>query len=99
MRSLQTGDELVVTASDPGLDGAAWCRHFGHTVAYQEREGALVRLRIRKVGLDADWCRGCRGAEADGKLRKTMVVFSGDLDKVLAAFVLPTERSAWAAKW
>ncbi len=90
MHGLQAGDELVVTASDPGFaaDGAAWCRHFGHTVVSQERDGALVRLRIRKGGLTPPGGAAAGQTAAAGKPRKTMVVFSGDLDKVLAAFVI-----------
>ncbi len=91
MQGLQTGDELIVSASDPGFtaDGAAWCRHFGHTLVSQEQAGPLVRLRIRKGGpmQPAAAANSDKPAGA-GKPRKTMVVFSGDLDKVLAAFVI-----------
>ncbi len=94
MRELQAGDELLVTASDPGFaaDGAAWSRQFGHTVVSQERAGNLVRLRIRKgAPLQPGAAPVPTAASATapaGKPRKTMVVFSGDLDKVLAAFVI-----------
>ncbi len=47
-----------------------------------------MRLRIRKVGLTPTGVAAAGRPAADGKPRKTMVVFSGDLDKVLAAFVI-----------
>jgi tRNA 2-thiouridine synthesizing protein A len=46
---LAPGDELEVTASDPGAlaDIPAWCRVHGHTVLDARREGREVVVTLR----------------------------------------------------
>lgn len=89
---IRAGGELRVRASDPGFasDGAAWCRRFGHEVLGIEREAHEVLLRLRKRAPAGPAQGGSPRAAAgtDGKSRKTMVIFSGDLDRVLAALVI-----------
>jgi len=84
MAGLAPGDELDLTVSDPGFlaDGPAWCRAQGHTLVDLRTEGAKVRARIRKGGA------GVASAAAPAVKKQSMVVFSGDLDKALAAFVI-----------
>lgn len=54
IKRLAAGDELEVTATDPGTlhDIPAWCRIHGHAVLAAEREGDACRFRIG-VGGDA----------------------------------------------
>lgn len=54
MKTLQPGDVLVITATDPGVlqDIPAWCRINGHTVLSVRREESLVTVEIRS-GSDA----------------------------------------------
>ncbi len=49
IRSLQSGDLLVVVASDPGVlyDIPSWCRIHGHELVASVREGKLCRITIR----------------------------------------------------
>ena len=86
-QALKPGDVLTAVASDPGFaqDGPAWCRRQGHEVLAVERRGAETTLRLKK----GEPCvvAPAAGAPAAGD-KKTMVVFSGDLDKVMAAFVI-----------
>ena len=84
MVGLAPGDEIAITVSDPGFcaDGAAWCRAHGHTLLDMRTEGAKVLARIRK-GI----APSAAGAAPPAK-KQSMVVFSGDLDKALAAFVI-----------
>ncbi len=86
--ALAPGDELVLRASDPGFaaDVRAWCEGVGHALLGVERNGALIEARIRKQAASAPTAR--EGAPAPDTRRKTFVVFSGDLDRVLAAFVI-----------
>ncbi len=46
---LSPGEELVVTATDPGVknDIPAWCRINGHEVLDIEEAGREIRIRIR----------------------------------------------------
>lgn len=87
MDKLSTGDEIKIRASDPGFaaDAPAWCAKHCHEVIGVQVRGATVEAHLRKGG-------GAPVAAASGteprKDHKTFVVFSGDLDKVLAAFVI-----------
>jgi peroxiredoxin family protein/TusA-related sulfurtransferase len=85
MDKLPAGDEIKIRATDPGFaaDVSAWCLRNGHLVLDVRRNGALVETHIRKAA----------GPQAStpvtvAKDKKTFVVFSGDLDKVMAAFVI-----------
>ena len=78
------GTRLQVTASDSGFaeDVKAFCAHGGHElISVTSKDGFIV----------AELCLGehkdSRAAKAP-TAQKTMVVFSGDLDRVLAAFIL-----------
>ena len=82
---MNAGDELVVTASDPGFfsDAPAWCRRNGHELLDITRDGMKITARIRVGG-----ARATAVVPPAGSSKKTFVVFSGDLDRVLAAFVI-----------
>jgi peroxiredoxin family protein/rhodanese-related sulfurtransferase/TusA-related sulfurtransferase len=87
MEPMRPGDELRVRVTDSGFlsDAPAWCRAQGHELVELRAEGAEVRARIRKgsgVGPAAPAAAGARPR------KKTFVVFSGDLDRVMAAFIL-----------
>jgi peroxiredoxin family protein/rhodanese-related sulfurtransferase/TusA-related sulfurtransferase len=86
MESLAVGDEIVVRASDQGFftDAPAWCLSQGHRVVEVAQKGAVVEARIRK-GAKAASPQTVAGARPN---KKTFVVFSGDLDRVLAAFII-----------
>lgn len=52
IRQLAPGDELEVTATDPGAlhDIPAWCRVHGHRLLAAERRGDACRFRIAVCG-------------------------------------------------
>ena len=85
MKDLAPGELLEVTASDPGFarDVDAWCRRTGNTlVSNVERNGEFVAT-IRRGGVPAP----TQTAEARPK-GKTIIVFDGEMDKILASFVI-----------
>ena len=86
------GEELDLRASEPGFmkDIQAWCQANGHLFEGGQAVAGGVQCRIRKAAPAALASPPPHGAAAGGKLKKTLVVFSGDLDKVLAAFVIAT---------
>jgi peroxiredoxin family protein/rhodanese-related sulfurtransferase/TusA-related sulfurtransferase len=88
LEAMEPGDEVVATATDPGFacDAPAWCRRRGHEVLGLKQEGPRTTARIRK-GRKSEPVPAAPGA-CSPRNGKTMVVFSGDLDKVLAAFVI-----------
>ncbi len=82
---LQPGDEVLVHVSDPGfaLDAPAWAQKNGHELLEIHPEGPGYAARFRKGGQPAGL-----GAAAKIRDKKTLVVFSGDFDRVLACFIL-----------
>ena len=96
VKDMKNGEQLEVTASDPGFskDVASWCRRTGNTLVSNQKEGTSYVAVIQK-GLSKD-------APSDNKTNlqtgapivrdtpqgKTIIVFDGDMDKVLASFVI-----------
>jgi NADPH-dependent 2,4-dienoyl-CoA reductase/sulfur reductase-like enzyme/peroxiredoxin family protein/rhodanese-related sulfurtransferase/TusA-related sulfurtransferase len=82
---LNPGDEVLVHVSDPGfrLDAPAWAATNGHEMLDIRPEGPGYAATFRKRGGPI-----AGGAAARIRDKKTLVVFSGDFDRVLAAFIL-----------
>ena len=90
MQNLKEGDALKITASDPGFarDIDAWCRRTGNTLLSNEHKGSDFVATV---------CKGCPQAPVSVKETpegKTIIVFSGDLDKVLASFIIANGAAA-----
>lgn len=96
VQNLEDGDQLEVTASDPGFfkDVVSWCRRTGNTLVSNRKDGTSCVAVIQK-GLPAAENQAVRPeVQADGPIvkdtphGKTIIVFDGDMDKVLASFVI-----------
>ncbi|MBR6040924.1 MAG: FAD-dependent oxidoreductase [Clostridia bacterium] len=88
VKEMKDGELLEVSASDPGFakDIVSWCKRTGNTlVSNEERDGAYVAT-IRR-GTNAPAVQKTASVEAAPK-GKTIIVFDGDMDKVLASFVI-----------
>lgn len=88
---------LKVSATDMGFarDIESWCRRTGNTLVKTERVDRENIVYIRK-GLAEDKA-GAAAKPASMQEReggKTMIVFSGDLDKVLASFIIANGAAA-----
>lgn len=85
MKDAAVGDEVEVTVSDPGfaLDAPAWASKNGHKLVSLEPRGAGYIATMRKGGY-APIATG----SAPAKKKTSMVVFSSDLDKLIAAFII-----------
>ena len=91
------GGCLRVLVSDPGFtkDAAAWCKSQGHRLLEAgPADGHYVALL--QVGSAEAVTAGACGDQPSAKVDKgqTIVVFSGDLDRVLAAFVIANGAAA-----
>lgn len=84
MLTMAPGDEVLAHVSDPGfrLDAPAWATRNGHTLLEITPEGPGYAARFRKGGAQLS------GAASRIKDKKAFVVFSGELDKMLAAFII-----------
>lgn len=88
MKELNAGECLEVTASDPGFakDIVSWCERTGNQLISNEKRGTAYVATIQKV--DAQVAESTKVENVVLPQGKTMVVFDGDLDKVLASFVI-----------
>lgn len=109
IQKLEDGQTLEVRASDPGFakDVAAWCRRTGNSLIYNGKEGFDYVARIRKGAAGGDLSApNVRNVPADqspvvmnnGNDGKTIIVFSGDMDKVMASFIIANGAAALGKK-
>ncbi|MBQ1616162.1 MAG: FAD-dependent oxidoreductase [Ruminococcus sp.] len=87
VKSMNDGDILEVTASDPGFakDVASWCRRTGNTLLSNEEKNDEYIATIQR-GTNA--VPQASAQETTPDKGKTIIVFDGDMDKVLASFVI-----------
>lgn len=90
IKDMPAGAMLEISASDPGFtkDIGAWCRRTGNTLLATERRGADYVARVQKGAASA------APVVRDSEQGKTIIVFSGDLDKVLAGFIIANGAAA-----
>lgn len=91
IKDMENGQVVEVLASDPGFvrDIEAWCRRTGNTLLGSDKRGGDYTALVQK-GSDKAPCKET-ACTPDGK---TIVVFSGDLDKVLASFIIANGAAA-----
>lgn len=85
MKEAKTGDVIHITATDFGFlnDARAWVEKTGNRLLSIEQEGNKIVAKIQKGQPKIE--RSSNKAPSDGK---AIVVFSGDMDKALAAFII-----------
>lgn len=79
---IKDGEKVKVTSTDKGFfaDIEAWCRTTGNTLVSLDKDKQIISAIIKKGGKSV--------ANTDNKKAQTIVVFSGDLDKAMAAFII-----------
>ena len=85
---MKDGQMLEVSASDPGFarDIEAWCRSTGNTLVRNEVKDGQYTAMIRRGTVIEE--TGISHVDGNGRNGKTIIVFDGDMDKVLASFVI-----------
>lgn len=93
--ALKVGESLCITATDQafGRDVASWCRVTGAELLSLETRNGKIIAQIRKQKPEA----ACT-TTVDKAGNKTIVVFSDDLDKALASFVIANGAAATGRK-
>jgi NADPH-dependent 2,4-dienoyl-CoA reductase/sulfur reductase-like enzyme/peroxiredoxin family protein/rhodanese-related sulfurtransferase/TusA-related sulfurtransferase len=83
MDRLAPGETLTITASDPGFfqDAQSWARVTGNPLCRISTEKGVVTAVIEKGG-------SAPATTSAGGNDKTIIVFSGDLDKAIASFII-----------
>lgn len=97
MQSLGNGDRLRVTATDPGFarDIGSWCDNTGHRLLDQGKDGDRWFAEIEKIETAEE---PAPLAKTNRAREKTMIVFSGDLDKAIASFIIANGAAAMGNK-
>ncbi|WP_027400247.1 FAD-dependent oxidoreductase [Anaerovorax odorimutans] len=92
VNEIEPGDIIQVSATDMGFarDIDAWCKRTGNTLVKSERIGKENIVYIQKgTNNNADTnSSGTPSGAVSIPQGKTIIVFSGDLDKVLASFII-----------
>ena len=98
--SMQAGEILEVTASDPGFaaDIPSWCNSTGHALLEVKPAAGRYVARIQRGQAAYPSIQTACSASTETATGKTIVCFSGDLDKVLAAFVIANGAAAMGHK-
>ena len=96
MDALAVGQQLEVRATDAGFprDAEAWCRTTGHKFLGKRAEGGIQIVEIEKATPQVVEATQPQTSEQG----KTLILFSDDLDKTLATFVLANGAAATGKK-
>ena len=92
---IQAGERLEMTATDAGFarDAQAWCNSTGNSLISNTEEKGKFTVVIEKGGPKV--CGPVSSCDGGGK---TFIMFSDDLDKALATFVLANGAAATGKK-
>jgi NADPH-dependent 2,4-dienoyl-CoA reductase/sulfur reductase-like enzyme/peroxiredoxin family protein/rhodanese-related sulfurtransferase/TusA-related sulfurtransferase len=94
MIAAETGDVINITSTDPGFfsDAAAWCARTRNTYLKGEKLDDSFAVWIKK-GCEGESATtgACMASAGDDK---SIIVFSGDLDKALASFIIANGAAA-----
>ena len=94
IKSMNCGEILKIKATDPafGEDIKAWCERTGNKLVGILSEGNVINAVIQKR------MREESAVVADGKNDKTIILFSSDLDKAIASFIIANGAAAMGRK-
>lgn len=98
--SMNDGETLKVIASDPGFyeDIKSWCKRTNNELVSLDKEKGNVIAFIKKKDKLDEPAITLANSAAVAKDNKTMVVFSGDLDKAIASFIIANGAASMGKK-
>lgn len=94
MAELADGQQLEIIATDPGFprDAEAWCKTTGNRLISAVSEAGRFKVVVAKGGSTVT------ARDMSNEPGKTFILFSDDLDKALATFVLANGAAATGRK-
>jgi peroxiredoxin family protein/TusA-related sulfurtransferase len=94
IKDAKVGDTIEIRTTDPAFasDIEGFCRRTGNIFEGSESSKGISTALIRKGILDEN---NCNVAKNDGK---NLIVFSGDLDKAIASFIIANAAAAMGRK-
>jgi len=95
-KEVNEGDIITVKATDFGFanDVKAWSDRTGNKLISVEQEGSIITAKIQKGLGQKEAAQAVTATTMD----KTMVIFSGDLDKALAGFIIANGAASMGHK-
>lgn len=95
MDTLAPGERVEIISTDPGFsrDAEAWCHSTGNNFVSKESNGGKSTVLIEKG--EPKSCSLVTSCDGKGK---TFIMFSDDLDKALATFILANGAAATGQK-
>lgn len=86
IKSIKNGETLELSTTDLGFksDIPAWCESTGNTLISLTTENKIIKALIQK----GEICPLKSSKDETSKNQQTMIVFSNDLDKALASFII-----------
>jgi len=96
---LKEGEILEVSATDPafGTDLESWCKRTGHQLIKILKEGHIIKAWIRKKNGQGQENKELKNISNTGN-NKTLVIFSDNLDKAIASFIIANGSAAMGRK-
>lgn len=96
MDELKEGETLKVTASDPGFyeDINSWCMRTNNDLLERKMDKGIITALIMK----GTKLKKVEQNIVNNKDNKTIVVFDGDLDKAIAAFIIANGAASMGKK-
>ncbi len=96
---LNCGDTLNVSASDPGFyeDIKSWCKKTNTELIDLAKEKGIIKATLRK-NFETPAATAKEILTVPSQDSQTMVVFSGDLDKAIASFIIANGAAAMGKK-
>ena len=98
MQDMHDGEYLEISVTDPGFtkDISSWCEKTGNTLVSLDREENSFRCLLKKGRGDEEVSKQDLQPASSSSLQEnaTLVVFSGDLDKAMASFIIASGAAA-----
>ena len=100
MRAMSAGERLSVSATDPAFasDIEVWCERTGNTLLSIQRDKGTFHVILQKGVVSETANKQDNPDLHNAGNDKTMVVFSGDLDKAIASFIIANGAAAMGRK-
>jgi NADPH-dependent 2,4-dienoyl-CoA reductase/sulfur reductase-like enzyme/peroxiredoxin family protein/rhodanese-related sulfurtransferase/TusA-related sulfurtransferase len=94
--AMEAGQVVEVTATDPGFlkDVSSWCKMTGNELLESGKDNGQITAIIQKACISSDPIASKNVAMAPAKNGASIVVFSNDFDKAIAALVLANGAAA-----
>lgn len=94
IKTMESGQTVQISATDPGFAGdiRVWSERTGNRLLSLDSEKGVITARLRK-GV----AKETKGLTAGGS-DKTIVFFSGDFDKAMAAFIIANTAASMGKK-